>query len=172
MHVNLEPTGLAATYTLARVPDGIAGVKATLKVMAALVREARRLPAIRETALFLTQGLEQKNWFGEISALHRFVRDEIRYVRDIRDVETLHDPAFVLENRFGDCDDKSMLLASLLESVGHPARFVAVGFEPGDLSHVYVETRLGTGWLPLETTEYVEPGWEPENVKNRIVFNI
>ncbi len=52
--------------------------------------------------------------------LHRFVRDNIRYIKDIRDVETVAYPDITLQQGQGDCDDKSVLLASLLESIGHP----------------------------------------------------
>lgn len=160
---------------LMAIPSGAAGVAATLEVMRALAREGRTHPAIRAKAVELVQGLPQKKWIAEIAALHKFVRDRVRYVRDVRDVETVHAADAVLELRSGDCDDKSVLLASLLEAIGHPARFVAVGFEPGRYSHVYVETLVGRSpgkWLPLETTEPVEVGWAPKGVKARMVRHV
>lgn len=120
----------------------------------------------------LTNALPQKKWIAEISALHRFVRDQIRYVKDINGVETVHTADAVLRIGSGDCDDKSVLLASLLESIGHPTRFVAVGFQPDHYSHVFVQTRIGKNpgkWLSLETTEPVAIGWEPKGIVSRIV---
>lgn len=90
-------------------------------------------------------------------------------MRDIRGVETLHTPEVLLKQQAGDCDDKSVLLAALLESIGHVTRFVAVGFLPGVYSHVLVEVLLGGEWVPLETTEPVEVGWYPANVRERMV---
>jgi len=120
----------------------------------------------------LTRMLKQKDWMGEIRALTHFVRDRIRYVRDINGVETVHTAEKILEQGQGDCDDKSILLASLLEAIGHPTRFVAVGLKPHRFSHVYVETKVGNKWLPLETTENVAIGWSPPNVKSKmIIFN-
>lgn len=127
---------------------------------------------IRRLAVALTNHLPQKDYVGQVKAYHAFVRDKIRYIRDINDVETLHFPEIVVERRSGDCDDKSILLASLLESTGHPTRFVAVGFTPGEFAHVYVETLIGNRWVPLETTEPVEIGWSPKNVQSRKIVHV
>lgn len=155
---------------LAKLPSGKKSVYETLKLMRALVRSGKKHPLVRQTAIELTQGLRQKDWFGEVKAIFDFVKDRIRYVKDIRNVETLHTPDRVLLNEQGDCDDKSVLLASLLESIGHPTRFVAVGFQPGKYSHVYVETKIGNKWISLETTEPVPIGWKPKRISNAIVI--
>lgn len=141
-----------------------------------LARESKVNPVIIETARNLTQHLPQKDWVGQIKALHKFVRDNIRYLKDINNVETIQYPVRLLETKSGDCDDKATLLASLLESIGHPARFAALGFRPGVLEHVIVETLIGRGknkkWLPLETTEPVHAGWFPKGVKSKMVKHI
>lgn len=146
------------------LPAGAAGVRATLKVMSRLVREYKRHPLIRERATAIIQHVEQKDWSGEVRALHAFVRDNIRFTRDINGIETIHSPEVVLQIEHGDCDDKSTLLATLLESTGHPTRFIACGMVPGHYSHVYVETRVGPRWIALETTEDRAPGWAPSSM--------
>lgn len=158
----------APSSQLLAIPDGPEGVRVTLEVMRRLAREARLDPAIQRLAIELTSDVANEDFYGEIEALHAFVRDEIRYVQDVNDVETLRLPMETLELRAGDCDDKSVLLAALLESIGHPARFVALAFEPDLFEHVLVETKLGNRWLPLETTKEVAPGWEPEDVVSRM----
>lgn len=159
------------TSTLHGIPSGPQGVYHTLRIMRSLTRANKANIRIREKALSLTEGLDQKDWPGEIKRLHKYVRDNIRYIRDVRGVETLAIPEITMQIGQGDCDDKSLLLASLLESIGHPTRFVAVGFHPGKYSHVYVETKLGKKWVGLETTEPVEAGWQPKGVVNRMVVN-
>jgi len=156
---------------LSMIPDGKSGVIVTLKTMRDITKRYKTSIPIRTLAVALTNGLRQKDWHGEIKALHEFVRDKIRYVRDITDVETLQMPDITLKIGAGDCDDKSMLLASLLESINHPTRFVAVGFRPDVYSHVYVESRIGNRWIPLETTEPVPMGWTPPNIKTRLVIH-
>lgn len=156
--------------SLHEIPGGKEGTKQTLRMMRALVRDGKRNLQVRATALKLVSHLPPKSWSAEVKALFYFVRDKIRFVRDINGIETLHTPEKVLDFGQGDCDDKSILLASLLESIGHPTRFVAVGPEQDQFSHVLVETKIGDRWLPLETTENVEPGWFPEKYPARLII--
>ena len=128
--------------------------------MAKLAREGIRDQRIRNAAVAITTrgflsgaGLQQKDFEGEARRLHAFVRDQIRYVRDTDGVELLHDPATVLQIGAGDCDDKAILLAALLGSIGHPTRFVAVAFEAGRFSHVWLQDDINGRWIDLETTE-------------------
>lgn len=148
--------------TLQMIPEGPAGIRATLAVMSKIVKDYKKSMQIRNLAISLASGCAQKDWACEVRSLHAYVRDSIRYINDVTDVETVQTPDKTLELAAGDCDDKSVLLASMLESVGHPTRFVAIGFEPGVFSHVYVETKIGSQWIPLETTENVEAGWSPD----------
>src|SRR5574340_1000732 len=145
------------------IPSGEDGTRATLKLMSGLVKAGKTALPIRQLALSLVHRNGQKDWYGEVRDLHQFVRDHIRYVKDIRGVETLQTPEKTLEIGQGDCDDKSTLVAALLESIGHPTRFVAVGFN-GQFAHVLVETKIGNKWVAVETTEPVELGWFPKNV--------
>lgn len=157
------------TYTLQQIPNGRAGTDATLKIMSGLVKTYKKAPAIRELALRLTRHLPQKAWLAEVRAIHDFVQNDIRYVMDIRGVETLQTPVQTLRLGQGDCDDKSTLAAALLESINHPTRFRAIGLSPGTFSHVYPETRIGNKWVTVETTEPVDVGWLPRGVKSSMV---
>ena len=169
---NVRKASAPLTATLSAIPDGKAGTLATLRVMRDLVRVGKKSLAVRTLAVQLSGGLDQKDWIGEIRALHAFVRDRIRYIRDINDVETVQTPDATLTMRAGDCDDKSTLLAAMLESIGHPTRLVAIGFTPEEFDHVYIEARVGNNWLPLETTEPVEIGWSaPGAVSRMVMFN-
>jgi transglutaminase-like putative cysteine protease len=150
---------------LAAISDGLPGISQTLNYMRAFVSEYKTNPAIRELALSLTRRLPQKDYLGEARALHDFVQNSIRYVRDIADTEVLQTPLKTLEYGAGDCDDKSMLLAAMLESIGHETRFHAMGFRRGSISHVTVEDLIGGVWVPLETTEPVALGWLPPNIR-------
>jgi transglutaminase-like putative cysteine protease len=151
------------------IPSGAAGIRATLKIMRELVREYKTNVQIRDFAARLVQDLPQKDWAGQVERLHAFARDGVRYVDG---VETVQTPLVTLQVRYGDCDDKATLLATMLKSIGHPARFVAVGFtEPGRFSHVYVETLIGRRWIPLETTMPVAAGWNPPRIVARMIQN-
>lgn len=130
-----------------------------------LARRGSRQMPIRQLAVELTttgfggvQGLPQQDFLGEARRLFQFVRDQIRYVRDIDGVETLHPAEWVLAQGAGDCDDKAILLSALLLSIGHTPRFAAVAFEPDQYSHVWVQDWLDGRWIDLEPTEVLPFG--------------
>ena len=154
------------------IPNGRAGIVQTLAQMRAYADEYKVTPLVRETATRLVKTLPQKDYFNEIRALFNYVRDSIRYTRDIYGVETVQTPQYTLEHRVGDCDDKATLLASLLESIGFETRFHAMGRKVGGICHVIVEVRNPvTGlWIPLETTQNVEMGWMPPDVYQHIYY--
>lgn len=138
-----------------------------------LVKRGRVSLPIRELALTLIRHLDGKDWTGEVASLHQFVRDNIRYVKDVRGVETVATPERTLSYGQGDCDDQVVLLGSLLESIGHPFRFVAIGTRsPFSFNHVFGETKIGPQWVSVETTEPVEVGWKPENILTAMVQNV
>lgn len=158
---------------LGSLPPDSAGTHATLKLMSRLVKQYKRDPMIRDMAVSLVSGIRQRDWTGEVRAIYEYVRDNIRYTRDVSGVETLQTPPVTMDLEAGDCDDKSTLLAALLESVGHPTRLVATGYRtPQSYSHVYVESLIGTKWVPLDATVDRPFGWEPRApVSRMVVFN-
>jgi len=160
----------ATKATLQNIPSGSRGTKATLRIMSRMVRTYKKNIAIRQLALQLISDLPgHKNWTGQIKRIHAYVRDSIQYVRDVRGVETLATPIKTLEFGQGDCDDQAVLLASLLEAIGHPTRFVAIKATTfGPYVHVYTETKIGNKWYPLETTEKFEAG-KPMKFAGRMV---
>lgn len=148
--------------------DGLAGVQQTLDLMQSLKNAGKIDFVVRSLAQTITRNVPQKDFMGEIKALTDYVRDRIRYVRDVVGVETVQTPLKTLELGSGDCDDKSLLLAAMLESIGHKCRFQAVGFREGSVCHVFCEVLYDGQWLPLETTEPVEIGWVPPGIKERM----
>ena len=168
--MNLNPTPDYRT-SLQHLADGKRGIAATLSAMSSLVKAYKVNALVRRTATDIVHSWPEKDYPGEVQALQTWVRDNIRYTQDVNGVETLQTPDVLLDSRSGDCDDKSILLASLLESIGHPTRFVALGYEPGVFVHVLVEVQVYNVWLPLETTEPVEAGWYPGDMPYRMVKN-
>lgn len=157
---------------LGKLPPGARGVRATLEIMRAFVRQYRKNPELRKVAADRIAHIPQKDFAGEANALHEFVRDHIRYMRDIHGVETVQTPAATLKFGYGDCDDKATLLATLLQATGHPTRFVAVGQEPGRYQHVYVETLIGKKWVACDGTEPHPMGWRPDKIQQTMRVHI
>lgn len=150
------------------VSSGLSGIRQTLHFMRQYVNEYKTHPQVRELALSLVRNLPQKDFDGEVDRVFRFVQNRIRYIRDIHEVETIQTPVKTLEYGQGDCDDKATLLAAMLQSLGHPTRFHAMGFRPGHISHVLLEVKKGHKWVSLDATEPVHMGWTPPAIKESI----
>jgi len=164
---------MAVTYQLLGSLPGNAGIRQTLKRMSSIAKGYKTAPLIRETALKVLSRVPEKKWRLEVAALLHFVQEHIRYVRDVVGVETLQTPVQTLRLAQGDCDDQSILLASLLMAAGHPARFVALGQEPNTFSHVLVQSKIGGEWVWCEP---INKGWPlgkvPFKYKSIMVENI
>lgn len=148
--------------TLSEIPSGADGTRTTLATMASLVRAARILPIIRTLAVTIIAGLPHKAYAHQAARVQSWVQSHVQYVRDIRGVETLTPPAYLLTTRAGDCDDQAMLVASLVESIGLPSRLVAGGDSPDRYVHVWAEVQVDGQWCACETTEKWAFGKRPK----------
>lgn len=158
---------------IVNIEDGPAGTWQTLAMMGQLTAQYKKNPLIRRLATLIVQPLPNKAWGAEMAACLNFVRGQIRYTQDINDVETLQTPIATLQLAHGDCDDMCVLLASLLEAVGHPTRFVAIGFEPQQFTHVFLEIlNFDTDrWVAADPTEPNPLGWSAAGYCCRMEFN-
>lgn len=160
MYISSRTPGLsAAYYTLAGGRDGIIQ---TAQVMRDMVEQFKRDPEIRRLALHLVETLSQKDHVSEVERLFSYVQNEIRYVQDIYDIETIATPDQIVALGQGDCDDKAVLLATLLESIGFQTSFKLAGYNGPNFEHVYVHVQ-GNGIPPLhlDPTEPEPMGYEP-----------
>lgn len=113
-----------------------------------------------------------------ISAIYWWVKDRLRFVRDEVTaaslpaaiagdvVEALIRPVDLLRSYgAGDCDDYSMLLASMLTAAGIRCEFVTVAADPtarDRYSHVYVAA-YAPRRVALDASHGSGPGWEVPN---------
>lgn len=148
--------------TSLHIGNGMRGIFQTLHIMRDIVRRYKIDPVIRQAAvatIFLTP---EKNGASEVEAIFNFVRDHIRYLSDISGVETLATPDKTLLCRIGDCDDQTVLLAAMLESIGHATRFVAAGYIADDaVEHVYLQVLIDGEWVDADPTEHFPLGYAP-----------
>lgn len=140
--------------------------------MVRLTREYRTSLLLRNLAEQIVAAVPGKSYFGEAAAVQNWVRNNIRYTGDIAEVETLKTPEELFISRFGDCDDMSLFAGTLLQTLGHPVRYVAVGGDPGIYEHVFPETKIGSRWVAVETTENVALGWVPPELIQRMVRHV
>jgi hypothetical protein len=148
-------------YAHIHLSEGKRGILETANYMRTLVVQSKTDMTIRNLALSLVRFLPDKDEIGEIETVFNYVRDHIRYVKDIYGVETLSTPEHTLEIGQGDCDDKSVLLASLLESIGYSTMFKLTGYHGNEFEHVMTFVVFSNGVLTLDPTEPEPAGYEP-----------
>lgn len=156
------PPDIPITATPLVYASGVAGIKQTVRLMRQLVEQGKRSPEIIKAARSIVYLQPEKSELHEINALFEYVRDQIRYTRDVYDVETLSDAVKTLQCKCGDCDDKVILLCSLFEAVGYPTRFVVGGYSDASVfEHVYCQVDSGSFWIDCDPTEPHLLGWVP-----------
>jgi hypothetical protein len=136
--------------------------------MAQLTNESIAQSQFREAALQIIGTVNAANQAGAIIGIREFVRSHMRLVADPG--ELLIKPDRLLRDIYtqgwtaGDCDDASMLTASLLGSIGFNVRFRAIGPRgDGSYEHVFCEVLRPANppkWVAIDTTvTYVHGGW-------------
>lgn len=117
---------------------------------------------VKETAGYIINTLVRDSIADRVAAAFNFVAVNIVYTSDKRQFgksdfwqypnETLGQ-VFTDSNinrMYGDCEDSSFLLASLLLAMGIPSQNVRVGIST---VHAWVEVKLGRIWYFFETTD-------------------
>lgn len=141
------------TATLASAPQGAAGVFHTVRLMREAVERCKTDPRIINAATTALFHSIERDEIAEANAIYDSM-SWIRYVRDVRGVETFAEPWLTIERRAGDCDDQAALLAALYESVGFPTRFVMAAYnQPGFFEHIYLQVYANGEWFDVDPTE-------------------
>jgi len=152
----------AYSATLAAAPTGGAANFDTLRRMRELVRAAKVDPRVMQSAHGIIYTQPERDELAEARVLYEYVRDWVRYVRDVHGVETLAYPYLTLQRGIGDCDDQVTLLCSLFEAAGYPTRFVMTGYDGGPFSHVYCQVFAAGQWIDCDPIERAAVfGWAP-----------
>lgn len=116
-----------------------------------------------------------RDYLCEVTAIWNFIVLNVRYTQDQDGEDTYQTVRATLEMGAGDCDDLTIMFASLLKAVGFEeivARIVSVQGDTWD--HIYPIVRLPNGrWVPLDVTEKGKlPGWEFSWVKAKQDFKL
>lgn len=134
------------------IPDGVAGTEATLAVMGRMVRDYKRRPDVIDAAREIIESVPPKQYAAEAAAIFQYVQREMRYTLDVDGMEVVQTPDKTMMLGHGDCDDLSVLLATLLAATGKPTRFI-VAFNDDDSGHVWTEVLIGNRWFAMDPTE-------------------
>ncbi len=110
----------------------------------------------------------EKDWEREVKTIFTVLRQRYyRYVHDTHGVDLFQHPRRTLEFGGGDCDDGTILLASMLMSVGYEVKMRVIQTIDADAwNHIYLVCKLppqgrkGERWIPLDLSVNKPPGWE------------
>lgn len=107
------------------------------------------------------------------AVIHKYIMNNIKYLPDIFNVETLQSPMITLENKFGDCDDHVILFCCMLKCIGYDVGVCAleVDFEAlkiqagtngtGTYNHICSIVNTSEGYMFSDTTNQNESfGWQ------------
>ncbi len=92
-------------------------------------------------------------------AIYYFVRDNIQYVNDPVNFEYIEEPKEVLVTKAGDCESGTMLMDSLMESIGIDSEMV---FIPG---HAFLRIKLKDALKRYKQEGYVYLDWTCKNCR-------
>lgn len=159
MRLAPSPPDLSARIDYA--PSGPRQVWDTVARMREMIRRSRVDPRVIQSAVGITYTTPERDGLSQVRALFEYVRDQIRYVLDVHQVETLCDPAMTLQRMVGDCDDQTALLCSLAEAIGYPTRLVMAGYSSEHFEHVYCQIFASGIWIDCDPTERQPFGWVP-----------
>lgn len=162
--------------TIYQTLSDVKGVSDVVSRIRAMIALAGQNAAMRSATLSVVQnkipkreGMPDFRDFRSIGrAVYDFVVQNVHYVRDPHFVEQLQTPQATLAIRAGDCDDMTILGASMLMSVGIPVRIHVVGRQNA-FTHIFFMFRdqFGT-WIPFDATirrfGVVSGGWRMEQI--------
>ena len=158
---------------------GIASLR-TIEEMAFLINSSLKDWGVRETAQDIVRDVRERDKLTEAKSVFKWVQSKVRYTYDPKGLETIQTPKVLLEDiankgrAYGDCDDFTVLIGSLLRGLGHTIRIKAVSFKPSmTLSHVYLEDNINNKWIVLDGIKKDESmGWESSRVNRSITLNV
>lgn len=116
----------------------------------------------------------ERDWWGEVRSVFGAIRENVRYIRDIHNIDTFQAPGRTLEFGGGDCDDYSITLGSALQSIGFPIKVRIVQSEGSpDYNHVFLlvglPPRNPSGWYSLDASVNKPAGWHaPKSALRKI----
>lgn len=167
-----------ASERYVEVPDGPESALATLRYMAAVIRDPD--PLVDQASDILSLQLESLTNAEQAAAIFEWVRSHMTYTPDFNDdltIEEIRRPGYLLieigrlGTALGDCDDYVVLLGALYRRLGYPVTLIAISrSEDRILDHVYLAVDTDEGRFTADGIVPEPFGWEcpDEEITNRV----
>lgn len=167
------------------------GARDTLRLMAdkALGDEGERSVVVRTFTTWVVGEIWPKDYLGEILAIRNVLLQPspsrpgvalFRYTNDPRHVEFVKSPERMVREILEhgttavDCDELSLMAATMLLQVGRKAEYVALGFEPDVLTHVGLRAQepKSHGWLWIDAVAGERERAAAEGAQQLLVWSL
>jgi hypothetical protein len=178
-HSHPPPTTLG--YSSVPLLSGDAGVAQTIELMKRLIDEGVKDPVVNRYAIdaLRNSAAQQHDPLSAAQAIFDTVSAQFFFVNDpvgpTGAKETLRPPRATLELKAGDCDDFTVLICSLLGTIGMSTRIVTVASDPRDpqqFTHVYPEVEIDGQWVPVDAARPgAQFGLSPERVYRKKIWS-
>jgi len=137
------------------LPDGDPGVALTIQKMSALIDAGKSSAMVHAQAQTILNQyhVPAYAWERQARAIYEWVRRNITFTPDPVGKEGVQDAEWTLTYRRGDCDCISVLMCSLLETIGTRCRLMTVASDPRDpqqFSHVYPQALVNGRWISVD----------------------
>lgn len=160
------------------IPDGDAGILATLWVMKACVDDAVESGGPCSRLAVAIAARAGRNVQDQVAAVYQHMQAHITFKRDPVDLENVRHPdqlaVELLEQgrTAADCDCSATLGAALLQCMGIPAAFVVVSNRPGgEFHHVLFGGYVGDRLVTLDPQERMFDRL-PSTLTRKLVFDL
>jgi len=114
---------------------------------------------IKQTADRVVSLACEGNQICQAKALYYFVRDNLQYVKDPVNFEYVEDPKTCLAVKTGDCESGTILLASLLGSIGINSEVVVIP------RHALLKIKLDDASNRYKINNYIYLDWTCSNCR-------
>jgi len=117
-----------------------------IKKITDMVEKGIKDPRIRKIAVGIVSKkcgskwcIKERDYQKEVEAVYKYIRDRVRYVKDIFGIDTYQNPIRTHEFGGGDCDDYSAYASALLLSIGYPVKLRVIQTKKAkDFNHIYI----------------------------------
>lgn len=141
-------------------------VEDRIEQIANLIDEGKEDVSIRQltTDLIRRGQVRERDYQGELGAVFKYVRSNVRYIHDPHELDTYQRARRTVEMKAGDCDDMTILIGAMTQTIGYPLRLKVVAFEGDEYEHIYplagVPPASPRRWISMDATVKNPLGWE------------
>lgn len=137
------------------------------RLMQKYIADGQVNQSVRLLASAITAGIDGRQYDALAQAIYGWIRKNIRYIHDPVQAEWVQSADVTARIKTGDCDDFSVLAASLLESLGIRTKLRFVSTQPsGQVNHVFIDyySPKLKKWIPFDAIVPKKVGWQSPSI--------